>query len=56
MKGVATISQYLSIVDNLDLQSIRTIDRKNVSYHFEWSGVKIYEDIEEKPDIFPSFR
>ena len=48
MKGVTTISQLLSMVDDLDLQSAHTHDTNYVSYHFEKSRQKIHEDVEEK--------
>ena len=48
MEGVTTISQKLSLVDYLNLQSIHAHDTKNVSHLFAGSGLKIHEDIEEK--------
>ena len=49
MEGATTISQQLSMVNNLDLQSIHVHDTKYVSFHFEGSGQKFHEDIKEKP-------
>ena len=37
------------MVNGLDLQSTHDHDTKYVSYHFERSGLKVHEDIEEKP-------
>ena len=52
MEGVPTISQKLLMIDDLDLQSIHVHDTNYVSYHFEGSGQKNPEDIEEKPTFF----